>query len=161
MAEGEDRAEKLAGALHEDWRRRVQPLVAHHADAAVANGRDIAPYGIFERPAWVGFAPSGGPGEDNYVRSRRGHLLVGHFLARRDNRLAPGDLDEFSDPGRGTDARIGPGFAIDARPNAAAGSGGRVVLRARGDLRQVALHLADHAGRRRGASGDAAEQMDV
>src|SRR2546423_8569713 len=82
---------------------------------AIANRGHIFPGGHTIGFFGVRSCSCGGPGQDNYIRTGGGDLLVADFFAGRKDHGSPSDFHELSDPWRRTDAWIRPGLAIDSR----------------------------------------------
>src|SRR5580700_10144061 len=129
-------AEELTGALHKRRARCVGEFVADHDDAAGFDGRNIFPCWIAQCARWFGATAGGGPGQDDDVGFGALDFCVRYTCAGGDDHSAAGEFDELPDPGRGTDARIRPGLAIDARAFAGAG-------RTIGDAIETSLYLAN------------------
>ena len=102
----------------------------------------------------IGLRSGCGPSEDDHIGFRRGDLFVRQFFSGGYHDFAAGDLYDFGDPGRGTDAGIGPGFGIDAHAALEA-------LRPLADGFEFAAHLRDQALCGSRSARDSTQQSNV
>lgn len=58
----------------------------------------------------------GGPGQNDDIGLRGGHLCIGDAFARGYNHISTADSHHLGDPRGRADARVRPCFAINARP---------------------------------------------
>jgi hypothetical protein len=105
------------GARTVDQRRagRVEEFVANYDNPAIADRGRVLPQGIAQRAGRIGAAARGGPGENDHVGICARHVFIGDADSGGGDEFAACDGHEFGDPWRGTDSRIGPGLAVDAR----------------------------------------------
>src|SRR5215472_5223746 len=145
---------KLLCTLHQ-WRpRRVQQLVADHMDAAILNRRHLLPGADFVSLLRIRAISRRRPRQHHHVRPCFGHLLLIHMLAWGNNHLSATETHEFRHPGRGTDARIRPGFTINTQP-------WLVLLWLTLDCRKLPLQFSRECFRRFCVANDSAEQSNV
>jgi len=144
---------QLAGAAREDGCGRVEKFIADDKDAAVANGRNVAPLRDGVSLGRFGAITSSSPGEDDYVRIGPRDLFVGDSLASRNDHLAASDSDKLGDPRRGSDAGIGPGFAVDAQ--------GALAACCLTNPCERMTHLADGERRGRSAANESGDDAYV
>jgi len=144
---------QVTGAAREDGGGRGEKFIANDKDAAVANGRNVAPLRDGVSLGRFGAITSSGPGEDDYVRIGPRDLFVGDSLAGRNDHLASSNGDKFGDPRRGSDAGTGPGFRVDAQ--------GALAACCLTNLCERMTHLADDERRGRSAANESGDDAYV
>jgi len=110
-----NRAKNQFGAAHQGRPRRIQEFIPNDGDAPVLHRRNIPPGRIFQRRGRLRARSRGGPRKDNHIRIRSRDLRIRNAAARRHHHSSTGQRNQFCDPRRRADPRMGPNLAINAR----------------------------------------------
>ena len=116
----------------------LRKFVADDGHATGFERGNVFPSRIAEYLIRLGAVSGGGPGEDDHVRLRGRDCIVSDASASSDRIFSAGDFHEFRNPGRGTDARVRPSFAIDAGFRLPPETG------ALPDIIKASAHFVDH-----------------
>jgi hypothetical protein len=141
----------------QEWRSgRIEKFIANDNDASVLHRWSVFPLRIAQDLFRFCAVAGSGPGQHDQIGFGAGDVVVGDALAGGDDRSAAGELDEFADPVRRTDARIWPSLAIDARPGVRRGCLGLAP-----NDGKASTNFANQVGTAAGASHDACQRADV